>query len=280
MSCTLTDEDADPGFSASCLTTAELQQHWRAVKQEFRSIKLLFDIPSARINDQMFSKYVVYRIVIIQSGTYDCKRVAVERRYTDFLHLHQELLLDFNEEMEDMVMPRKRVTGNFCEEIISERRVALRDYLTQIYSIRCVRRSQAIQAFFTQQELKEAYDLLRGGRFSRALEGLQKVLVLQEKLSSHDSTLVIPTLCAILVCQRDLEDFNAAFQTGRRALPTVRRYELRRYQGPLLEALVDLGYSLELPVAQLQEELTRVRDSPHSPVSLISLKELVVQEFV
>ncbi|XP_057184295.1 sorting nexin-20 [Triplophysa rosa] len=275
-----TYEDADPGFSASCLTTAELQQHWRAVKQEFRSIKLLFDIPSARIIDQTLSKYVVYRIVVIRSGTYDCERVAIERRYNDFLHLHQELLLDFSDEIEDMVMPRKRVTGNFCEENISERRVALRDYLTQIYSIRCIRRSQAIQAFFTQQELKEAYDLLRGGRFSRALEGLQKVLVLQEKLSSHDSTLVIPTLCAILVCQRDLEDFNAAFQTGRRALPTVRRYELRRYQGPLLEALVDLGYSLELPVAQLQDELTRVRNSPHGPVSQMSLKELVVQEFV
>ncbi|KAI7790581.1 putative sorting nexin-20 [Triplophysa rosa] len=268
------------GLFASCLTTAELQQHWRAVKQEFRSIKLLFDIPSARIIDQTLSKYVVYRIVVIRSGTYDCERVAIERRYNDFLHLHQELLLDFSDEIEDMVMPRKRVTGNFCEENISERRVALRDYLTQIYSIRCIRRSQAIQAFFTQQELKEAYDLLRGGRFSRALEGLQKVLVLQEKLSSHDSTLVIPTLCAILVCQRDLEDFNAAFQTGRRALPTVRRYELRRYQGPLLEALVDLGYSLELPVAQLQDELTRVRNSPHGPVSQMSLKELVVQEFV
>lgn len=228
----------------------------------------------------MISVIQVYQIVVIRSGTYDCERVAIERRYSDFLRLHQELLPDFSEEMEDIVMPKKRVTGNFSEENISERRVALRDYLTQLYSIKCARRSQAFLAFFTHQELKDAYDLLRGGRFSRALEGLQKVLVLQEKLSSHDSTLVIPTLCAILVCQRDLEDFNSAFQTGRRALPTVRRYELRRYQGPLLEALVDLGYSLELPVAQLQDELTRVRDSPHGPVSQMSLKELVVQEFV
>ncbi|XP_067293038.1 sorting nexin-20 isoform X2 [Pseudorasbora parva] len=272
-------DEANVGFSASCLTTAELQQHWRAVKQEFRSVKLLFDIPSARIREQTMSKYVVYQIVVIRSGSYDCERVTIERRYSDFLHLHQELLLDFSEEMEDIVMPRKKMTGNFSEENIAERRVALRDYLTQLYSLRFVRKSQAFLAFFTHQELKDAYNLLRGGRFSRALEGLQKVLVLQEKLS-HNPTLLIPTLCAILVCQRDLEDFDAAFQTGRRALPTVRRYELRQYQGPLLEALVDLGYSLELPVAQLQDELTRVRDSPYGQVSQVSLKELVVQEFV
>ncbi|XP_043084085.1 sorting nexin-20 isoform X2 [Puntigrus tetrazona] len=273
-------EEADVGFSASCLTTAELQQHWRAVKQEFRSVKLLFDIPTTRIIDRKISKYVVYQVVAIRSGTYDCERVAIERRYSDFLHLHQELLRDFVEEMEDIVMPRKKMTGNFSEENIAERRVALRDYLTQLYSLRCVRKSQAFLAFFTHKELKSSYDLLRGGRFSRALEGLKNVLILQEKLSSHNPTLMVPTLCAILVCQRDLEDFDASFQTGRRALPTVRRYELRQYQGPLLEALIDLGYSLGLPVAHLQDELTRVQDSPNGQVSEMSLKELVVQEFV
>lgn len=267
-------------FGASCLTTAELQQHWRAVKQEFRSVKLLFDIPSARIISQTISKHVVYQVVVIRSGSYDCERVAIERRYSDFLHLHQELLSDFSEELEDVVFPKKKMTRNFSEEIIAERRVALRDYLTQLYSLRFVRKSRAFQSFFTHQELKSAYDLLRGGRFSRALEGLQKVLVLQEKLSSHDATLVIPTLCAILVCQRDLEDFEAAFETGRKALPTVRRYELRKHHGPLLEALVDLGFSLELPVAQLQDELIRVNDSPCGKETQMSLKELVVQEFV
>uniref|UniRef100_A0A672QE82 Sorting nexin 20 n=1 Tax=Sinocyclocheilus grahami TaxID=75366 RepID=A0A672QE82_SINGR len=280
ISCILPAEEADVGFSASCLTTAELQQHWRAVKQEFRSIKLLFDIPTARIIDQQITKYVVYQIVVIRSGSYDCEHVAIERRYSDFLHLHQELLLDFSEEMEDIVMPRKKMRGNFSEENIGERRVALRDYLTQLYSLRFVRKSQAFLAFFTHKELKAAYDLLRGGRFSWALEGLQKVLVLQEKLSSHNPTLVVPTLCAMLVCQRDLEDFDTAFQTGRIALPTVRCYELRQYKGPLLEALVDLGYSLGLPVAQLQDELTRMQDSPNGQVSEMSLKELVVQEFV
>ncbi|TRY85927.1 hypothetical protein DNTS_011938 [Danionella cerebrum] len=274
-----TGEETDGRFDASCLTTAELQQHWRAVKQEIRRVELLFDIPSAKVIDKTISKYVVYTVVVLRSGSYDSEQVEIWRRYSDFLHLHQQLLLEFREEIEDVAMPKKKLTGNLCPEIITERRVALRDYLTQLYSLRCVRKSKAFQDFFTHQELKTAYILLRGGRFLQALEGLQKVLILQEKLASDDPTLVVPTLCAILVCQRDLQDFEAALQTGRRALPTVRRYELFRYQGPLLEMLVDLGYSLGLPVAQIQEELRRVQDSLYGQGSQMSLKELVVQEF-
>ncbi|XP_017555486.1 sorting nexin-20 isoform X1 [Pygocentrus nattereri] len=270
---------ASPGISASCLTTAELQQHWRAVKQEIRCIKLLFEIPSARTIEQASSKYVVYQIVVIRSGSYDRERVAIERRYSDFFHLHQQLLQDFSEELEEVMLPKKKLVGNFSEENISERRVALCDYLTQLYARRYIRRTRAFIAFFTHPELKTAYDLLRGGRFSQALEVLEKALVLQRKLSTHDQALLVPTLCALVVCQRDLGDIHDAFQTGHMALPAVRRYGFTRYRAPLLEAMVDLGYKLEHPVAQLQEELIKVQNSPHGPVSLVSLKELVVQEF-
>lgn len=274
-----TSFDTAAGVSASCLTTAELQQHWRAVKQEIRSVKLHFQIPSTRTIEHTTSRYVVYQIIVIRSGSYDCKQVAIERRYSDFLHLHNELLQDFNEELEDVILPKKRLMGNFAEENITERRVTLCDYLTQLYSLRYIRRSPAFLAFFTQPELKTAYDLLRGGQYSHALEVLQNALVLQEKLCSHDSSLLVPTLCALFVCQRDLEDFHGAFQTGNRALPAVRRYGLCRYRSPLLEAMVDIGYKLQNSVAQLQEELIRIQNSPHVPEPLMSIKELVVQEF-
>ncbi|KAI4872165.1 hypothetical protein NFI96_031004 [Prochilodus magdalenae] len=220
------DTEQSPGFSASCLTTAELQQHWRAVKQEMRCIKLLFEIPSTRTIEQACSRYVVYQIVVIRSGSYDCERVAIERRYSDFLHLHQQLLQDFNEELEEVTLPRKKLVGNFSEENIVERRVALCDYLTQLYTRRYIRRTPTFIAFFTHPELKNAYDLLRGGRFSQALEVLQKVLVLQNKLCNHEPALLVPTMCAVVVCQRDLGYLHDAFQTGHKALPAVRRYGL------------------------------------------------------
>ncbi|XP_076863699.1 sorting nexin-20 [Brachyhypopomus gauderio] len=273
------DAELSPGLNASCLTTGELQQHWRAVKQKMRSTKLLFEIPSTRIAQHDTSRYVVYQIVVIRSGSYDRKCAAIERRYSDFFNLHQQLLQDFSQELEEVTLPRKKLLRNFSEENIAERRVALCDYLAQLYARRCVRRSPAFMAFFTHPELKTSYDLLRGGRFSHALEALQSAFELQEKLSVHDPTLLVPTMCALLVCHRDLGHVDAAFQTGHRALPTVRRYGLCRYHGPLLQAMVHLGFQLEHPVAQLQDELMKVQNSPRGPVSLVTLKELVVQEF-
>uniref|UniRef100_A0A3Q4GS10 Uncharacterized protein n=1 Tax=Neolamprologus brichardi TaxID=32507 RepID=A0A3Q4GS10_NEOBR len=46
-----------PGCSS--LTTKELQQNWRAVKQRERPVRLLFEIPSTRIVEHVLHKYVV-----------------------------------------------------------------------------------------------------------------------------------------------------------------------------------------------------------------------------
>ena len=221
----------------------------------------------------------VYQIVVIRSGSYDSKRVSTERRYSDFERLHLQLLQDFSEELEEVTLPRKRMTGNFAEENIAERCVAFKDYLAQLYTIRAVRQSTPFQDFFTEQELKKAHGCLCGGQYSWALGLLLPALDLQEKLAQHCPALMVPTLCAVMVCQRDLDDLVSAFSTGQRALPLVRRYRLRKYRCPLLALMVDLGFQLGHPVAVLQEELCRVKDAQRGLVSLLSLKELVVQEF-
>ncbi|KAI1904276.1 hypothetical protein AGOR_G00004010 [Albula goreensis] len=264
---------------SSAMTTRELQEYWQGVKSERKPVKLLFEIPSTRTVEHVLSKYVVYQIVVIKSGSYDAKRVSIERRYSDFERLHQQLLQDFSEELEEVTLPRKRMTGNFAEESITERRVAFKDYLACLYAIRAVRRSAPFQEFFTSQELKRAHGCLRGGQYSRALDLLLPALDLQEKLAQHRPALVVPTLCAVMVCQRDLDIPTSAFSTGQRALPLVRRYGMHKYRCPLLALMVDLGFQLGHPIAQMQEELTRIKDSERGPVSLLSLKELVVQEF-
>ncbi|XP_048829500.1 sorting nexin-20 isoform X2 [Brienomyrus brachyistius] len=270
--------EPSPG-SSSAMTTRELQQHWRALKSGRKPVKLLFDVPSSRTVEQSLSKYVVYQIVLIKSGSYDSKQVFIERRYSDFERLHQRLLQDFSEELEDVGLPRKRLTGNFAEESITERRVAFRDYLAQLYAIRCIRKSPVFLDFFTRPELRLAHSCLRGGQYSQALEKLLHVLDLQEKLTQHSPCLLVPTLCAIMVCQRDLDEPARAFETGQQVMPLVRRYGLDRYRCPLLATLVDLGYQLGQPIAHLQEELSQVRDAERGLVSTLSLKELAVQEF-
>ncbi|XP_070828843.1 sorting nexin-20 [Chaetodon trifascialis] len=266
--------------SCSSLTTKELQQNWRAVKQRERPVRLLFEIPSTRIVEHTLSRYVVYEVVVMRSGSFDSRRLSVERRYSDFNRFHHKLLEEFNEELEEAVLPRKHLTGNFSPEIISERRLCLQDYLAKLYSIRCVRRSPRFAAFFTEQEQRRARGLLRAGQFQAALEQLQAVLEIEEKLLPWQKpTLIVPTLCAMAVCHRDLENPEEAFAAAQRALPPVRRYGLKQYRAALLDLLVDLGYELGRPVAQLQEELTVLKDAERGEVSPRSLKELVIQEF-
>ncbi|XP_044050008.1 sorting nexin-20 [Siniperca chuatsi] len=271
----------DEAPSCSSLTTKELQQNWRAVKQRERPVRLLFEIPSTRIIEQSLSRHVVYEIVVMRSGSFDSRRVSVERRYSDFSRFHHKLLEEFSEELEEVLLPRKVLTGNFSPEIISERRLALQDYLAKLYAVRCVRQSPHFAKFFTEQEQKRGHSLLRAGQFRPAVEQLQTALEIEEKLLPWQKpTLVVPTLSALAVCYRDLEEPEQAFAAAQRALPAVRRYGLKPHRAALLELLVDVGYQLGRPVAQLQEELTVLRDAERGEVSSRSLKELVVQEFI
>ncbi|XP_062419047.1 sorting nexin-20 isoform X2 [Pungitius pungitius] len=262
--------------SCSSLTTKELQQNLKAVKKNNQLVKLVFEIPSTRIIEEVLSKYVVYEVVVMRSGSFDSRRVSVERRYSDFLRLHRDLLEEFQEELEDVVLPRKLLSGNFCPEAIGGRRLALQDYLAALYAARCVRRSPHFHRFLTQPEQRRAHGLLRAGRFLLAVQLLQDVLEIEEKLLPwQNPTLTVPTLSALAVCYRDLKEPERAFAAAQRALPPTRRYGLDRYRASLLQLLVDSGYELGRPVAQLQEELTLLRERGE----VTSLKELVVHEF-
>ncbi|XP_051236846.1 sorting nexin-20 [Dicentrarchus labrax] len=276
----LTALDPDEPPSCSSLTTKELQQNWRAAKKRERPVRLLFEIPSTRIIEHSLSRYVVYEVVLMRSGSFDSRRVSVERRYSDFSRFHHRLLEEFNEELEEVLLPRKLLTGNFSPELISERRLSLQDYLAKLYAVRCVRHSPLFPTFFTEHEQKRAHSLLRAGQFGPAVEQLQTVLETEEKLLPWQKpTLIVPTLSALAVCYRDLDDPEQAFAAAQRALPPVRRYGQKHYRAALLELLVDLGYQLGRPVAQLQEELTVLRDAERGEVSSRSLKELVIHEF-
>uniref|UniRef100_A0A8C6S729 Sorting nexin 20 n=1 Tax=Neogobius melanostomus TaxID=47308 RepID=A0A8C6S729_9GOBI len=265
----------------SSLTTKELQQNWREEKRRERPHSLLFELPSYRVAETIFSKHVVFEVVIMRAGSFDSHRVSVERRYSDFFKLHQALLQQFEEELDEITLPKKLLTGNFNPECLLERQLALQDYVAKLYAKRCVRYSTHFANFFTDQEMKKAHKLLRAGQFGQCLRLLQLVLEIQEKLAPWQSaTLTVHTLAALAVCYRDLEEPEEAYAAAHRALPAVRRYGLKEYRAPLLEMLVDVGYSLGRPVAQVQEELLGVRDAERGRVDTRSLKEVVVHKFV
>uniref|UniRef100_A0A8D0JCE3 Sorting nexin 20 n=2 Tax=Sus scrofa TaxID=9823 RepID=A0A8D0JCE3_PIG len=272
--------DAHSSLSSnSSMTTRELQEYWRTRKCRWRHVKLLFEIASARIEERRVSKFVMYQIVVIQTGSFDSNKAILERRYSDFEALQKKLLKTFPEEIEDVVFPKKHLMGNFTEEMISERKLALKEYLSLLYAIRCVRRSREFIDFLTRPELKEAFGCLRAGQYTKALDILVHVVPLQEKLTAHCPVMLVPTLCAMLVCHRDLERPAEAFAVGERALQCLQARESHRYYAPLLDAMARLAYMLGKDFVSLQERLEESQLRKPAPRGF-TLKELTVQEYL
>ncbi|XP_045298677.1 sorting nexin-20 isoform X1 [Leopardus geoffroyi] len=263
----------------SSMTTGELQEYWRKEKRGWRRVKLLFEVASARIEERKVSKFVMYQIVVIQTGSFDSNKAVLERRYSDFETLQKNLLKTFREEIEDVVFPKKHLMGNFTEEMISERKLAFKEYLSLLYAIRCVRRSREFIDFLTRPELREAFGCLRGGQYTRALDILVRVVPLQEKLTAHCPVMVVPALCAMLVCHRDLERPAEAFAVGERALQCLQAREGHRYYAPLLDAMIRLAYTLGRDFISLQKRLQESQLRKPTPWGL-TLKELTVREYL
>ncbi|XP_070254042.1 sorting nexin-20 [Myotis yumanensis] len=274
------DSDAAGSPSAhSGMTTRELQEYWRGEKGSWKPVKLLFEIASARIEEEKLSRFVMYQIVVIQTGSFDSTKAVLERRYSDFETLQRGLARAFPEEIEDVAFPKKHLLGNLAPGLIAARTRAFRDYLRQLHAIRCVRRSREFIDFLTRPELREAFGCLRAGQYVRALELLGRVLPLQEKLTGHCPAAVVPALCAALVCHRELERPLEAFAAGERALERLRAREGHRYYAPLLDAMVRLAYALGKDFVSLQERLEASQLRKPGPRGL-TLKELAVREYL
>ncbi|KAM6223740.1 sorting nexin-20 [Rhynchocyon petersi] len=263
----------------SSMTTRELQEYWRNEKCHWKHIKLLFEISSAHIEERKSSKFVMYQIVVIQTGSFDSNTDILERRYSDFEKLHKDLLKTFREELEDVTFPKKHLLGNFTEEMICERKLAFKEYLSLLYSIRCVRHSRQFIDFLTRPELREAFSCLRAGQYTRALDLLVRTVPLQDKLTRHCPLAVVPALCAMLVCHRDLEQPLEAFSMGEQALQRLQARESHRYYVPLLDAMAHLAYALGKDFVSLQERLeeTQLR---RPTTRVLTLKELTVREYL
>lgn len=221
----------------------------------------------------------MYKIIILQTGSFDSSKSVIERRYSDFERLHRNLLEEFSEEMEDVTFPKKTLTGNFTEEIINERKLAFKDYLRLLYSMKYIRRSKKFIDFLTRPELQEAYGCLRGGQYTKALEILLEVIGLQERLTRGNPVSLVPTLCAIVVCHKDLENPASAFEYGEKALSRLCVHTSHRYYIPLLETMITLAYELGKDFLSLQEKLEEWK-TKKDPIRVFTLKELAVREYV
>uniref|UniRef100_UPI00398EC057 sorting nexin-20 n=1 Tax=Pristiophorus japonicus TaxID=55135 RepID=UPI00398EC057 len=262
------------------LTTKQQLQYWNAVNKKVKPIRLLFEIPETKIVEDQGSKYVMYKVVVIKSGTYDGSQAYIERRYSDFEKLHKNILKNFKEEIEEITFPKKIMAGNFLPEKIAERKLAFTDYLRQLYAIKDVRESDEFIEFFFLPEVREGYGCLRSGQYTRALNILLNVLSLQEKLYMRCYDRLVLALSAISVCCRDLGNIDGAYQFCEKGGLILHNYSRHKYLIPLLKVQITLGNELGKNMQHLQRKVTELEERHGSQSNLPSLKELVVREYV
>ncbi|XP_063801394.1 sorting nexin-20 [Pseudophryne corroboree] len=264
------------------MTTQELQLYWKKEKHEGKPVKLLFEIQSTRIAEDFLSKFVVYQIVIIKTGSFDGTKAFIERRYSDFERLHRNLLKDFQDDMEDVLFPKKVLMGNLTQEMINKRMLALKYYLEELYAIRCVRKSRKFIDFFIHPELEDGYSCVRGGQYGKAIETFQQVVYLQEKLAPHYPSFMVPSLCALVVCHKDMDQSGKAYEFGLRALELLEKHTGHKYYIPLLDTLISLAYKQGKDFVTLQEKLQKAERKMNRGFehNMFTVKELVVQESV
>ncbi|XP_061697158.1 sorting nexin-20 [Syngnathoides biaculeatus] len=248
---------------ASHLTTGELQQQFRRMKKSEARPRLLFHVSEARRDGS-------HEVALLSTGSFSPRHVTLKRSYADFSRFHRRLTAEFGEELEEAGPPGSCTWRG--------RGFALQEYLSRTFAVCC--RSPLFAQFLTQRERAAAAVLMRAGRYADALEQLNGVLAVHEKLlpwqRQTSTTAAVPALAAAAVCHRELGSPPEALAAVRRALPPVRRYGLRRYRAPLLRLLVEWEHRAGRPTAQLQEELTAAEDG--RPASALSLKEVALED--
>lgn len=105
------------------------------------------------------------------TGTFSPRHVTVRRSDAHFSRFHRRLKAEFGEELEGVELPAPRLCGWGR---------ALQDYLSHAFVV--CGHSPLFVRFLTEQERALAGVLMRAGRYADALEQLDSVLAVHDKL--------------------------------------------------------------------------------------------------
>lgn len=165
---------------------------------------LQFEILSARImppdgEDLKVKRYVIYMLTVRQDTrtAMDPQPATIERRYTDFRDMYQNLKRDFPQEMSNIDFPNKVLMGNFSASLIAERGRAFEDLLTHIAQNSTLRSSSTFLDFLQNIELTKACQLL-DERNDACIPLLENTFMLLNKIFMDRSKPVLLILCRLV----------------------------------------------------------------------------------
>ena len=171
------------------------------------------------------------------------------------------------------------VTGNFKHETIAQRSRAFEQYLTHVYSIEELRWSKELADFFYGADLAVAYTSIRKGQFMDALVLLEISVQLQVRLLGEMHSDVIATLCAIVVCYNQMEQYESAQAYAETALKCIPKDCLERHLVSLLHLSIRLCWKLGKDKQDLEERLNALQVQGAEIETYPTLMELVVRRF-
>uniref|UniRef100_A0A8B9HM45 Sorting nexin family member 21 n=1 Tax=Astyanax mexicanus TaxID=7994 RepID=A0A8B9HM45_ASTMX len=295
--CFLDISPTSPTLKGSNMLTRQLQESWRSLRPRCVSEKVIFEVTDASVVQEGSSKYVLYTLHVIHSGTFDKTPAIITRRYTDFERLHGRLRRCYGDGMEGVHFPRKKLRRNFAAETIAKRSRAFEQYLSHLHSLPELRVAPTFLEFFYLGDLRAGQMLLRVGRYQEAVGVLLNALRLQEKLGCQQVLQHLPlqkahwffTLASLVSCFQDLERPNEAQEHCDRALqdlapsPEALKQQppppqLHPLLVPLLQANVRLSWKISKDKRRWEALLQDIQELGVDLGSQPNLKECLVKE--
>ncbi|XP_055548895.1 sorting nexin-21 isoform X2 [Wyeomyia smithii] len=231
---------------------------------------LRFEISCARILPPADSnsatgakKYVVYDVSVrVDSKEPDPNPTSIERRYTHFLKLYENLKKEHPTLVQSVVFPKKVLMGNFTAELVGERSAAFENFLDYIISVPSLRDSEHFLEFLQADELSKACQLLDERRNEFAVPILENTFRILNKIFLDKSKCVLLLLCRLVAaCTTSPIPHPLAEQWAELAL---RRYEhvcdtdLLVLYIPLLQTCLHLWWQRGRDRTLLEERLDQM----------------------
>lgn len=242
---------------------------------------LLFEITAAHISEDsaVEKKHIIYTLQVRHaSGKEDACPSTIQRRYTQFYNLHNDLKTEFPQLMSSISFPKKVLLGNFDNKLISERSTGFEALLKFISSESRLRNSNALLKFLQDVELERVKVILEQKQFSEAYPLLENNFRLLNKVFTDRSPAVLLSLCRLLACSTMIPGSPNAQKWADLAL---HRYEgvsdsdLLELYVPLLKTCLKVWWSLGRDREVLEKRLEDLKKQGFKNIEDVELLEAV-----
>lgn len=242
---------------------------------------LLFEITAAHISEDSVveRKHIIYTLQVRHaSGKEDSCPSTIERRYTHFYNLYNDLKSEFPQLIASVSFPKKVLLGNFDNKLISERSTGFEVLLKHISNESKLRSSRALLKFLQDTELEKIKTILEQKQFSDAYPLLENNFRLLNKVYTDRSPAVLLSLCRLLACSTMIPGSS---NTQKWADLALHRYEgvsdsdLLELYVPLLKTCIEVWCNLGRNKEILEKRLEDLKKQGFKNTENIGLLEAV-----